>query len=163
MNKLAGILIVLSFMIQPVAEAQPPDLGKPVPEINLPDVNGKKISIRSLKGKVVLLDFWAAWCPPCRAANKSYLRKAYAKFKDKGFEIYSVSVDSDKGKWKRAIAADKIKWLQVNDPGDWDAPIARKWRIEAIPATFLINKKGEVVAYDLEGPELERAIAELLK
>ena len=115
------------------------------------------------KGKVLLLDFWASWCMPCRAANKK-LVKLYGKYKAKGFEIFSVSLDEDKSDWKKAIAKDKISWVQVNDPrGSWNAKTAADWNISVLPTTFLINKKGDVVAIDPEGKELEKGIQELLE
>jgi len=110
----------------------------------------------------VLLDFWASWCRPCRAANKE-LVKLYDKYKSKGFEIYSVSLDEEKADWAKAIKQDKIKWLQVNDPGKWDSKTAVDWNIYAIPTTFLIDKEGVLLAMDLEGKGLERALKELLE
>jgi peroxiredoxin len=135
--------------------------GYDAPDIALPSVNGDTIQLSSLKGKVVLLDFWASWCGPCRVANKG-LTKLYQKFKAKGFEIYSVSLDDDKSKWTNAIKKDKINWLQVNDGGGWDAQTAVKWGINAIPTSYLINKDGKLIAMDLEGKELEKALKDLL-
>ena len=109
----------------------------------------------------MLLDFWASWCKPCRASNKG-LVKLYPKFKDKGFEILGVSLDEDKGDWKKAIKQDKINWLQVNDPGGWQSPTVMQWRINAIPTSYLINRNGELIAMDLEGKELEKALKEIL-
>ena len=120
------------------------------------------IQLSSLKGKVVLLDFWASWCIPCRATNKQ-LVKLYAKYKDKGFEILGVSLDEDITDWKRAIVKDKATWLQVVDTNGWDAVAAMKWNIEAIPSSFLINKKGDVVAADLSYSSLEKMIKQLLE
>jgi peroxiredoxin len=137
-------------------------IGEPVPEINLGNVTGDKISLQALKGKVVLLDFWASWCGPCKVANKN-LQKIYKKYKAKGFEIYSVSVDSRTDKWKDAIKEQKIKWLQVNDPGDWNSEIAKTWGIEALPTTFLIDKNGILRYFDLEGKKLTEQIDKMLK
>jgi peroxiredoxin len=136
--------------------------GYDAPDIALPSVNGDTIRLSSLKGKVVLLDFWASWCGPCRSSNKE-LVKLYPKYKAKGFEIFSVSIDDDKNKWANAIKKDKINWLQVNDAGGWDAKTAVKWNINAIPTSFLIDKKGKLLAMDLEGKELEKALKDLLK
>lgn len=136
--------------------------GQPAPDIALKDVNGNTLRLSDLKGKVVLLDFWASWCGPCRRANKG-LVSLYAKLQSRGFEIYSVSIDDNKSEWQRAIAADKITWLQVIDHGGWDAAVARSLKIEQIPSTFLIDKKGIVVAVDLEGRRLENRINTLLK
>jgi thiol-disulfide isomerase/thioredoxin len=131
-------------------------------QIQLPTVKGDTISLASLKGKVVLLDFWASWCGPCRAANKN-LVKLYAQYKPKGFEIFSVSVDDDKQAWEKAIAKDKITWLQVIDPRNWGAQSAVDWGISVLPTTFLINKKGDVVMIDPKEKQLEGAIKKLLE
>lgn len=136
--------------------------GYDAPDIALPSVNGDTILLSSLKGKVVLLDFWASWCGPCRSSNKE-LVKLYPKYKAKGFEIFSVSIDDDKNKWANAIKKDKINWLQVNDAGGWDAKTAVKWNINAIPTSYLIDKKGKLIAMDLEGKELEKALKDLLE
>jgi peroxiredoxin len=137
--------------------------GYDAPEIALPSMNGDTIRLSSLKGKVVLLDFWASWCRPCRASNKQ-LVKLYPKYKAKGFEIFGVSLDEDKMDWKNAIQSDKINWIQVNDNGGkWNAKTAIQWNIEAIPTSYLINKKGKLVAVDLEGKGLEKALKDLLK
>lgn len=154
------IIILFSFFLSVDAIAQ----SKPVykaPEVALPSATGDTILLSSLKGKVVLLDFWASWCKPCRASNKG-LVKLYPKFKDKGFEILGVSLDEDKADWKKAIKQDKINWLQVNDPGGWQSPTVLQWRINAIPTSYLINRNGELIAMDLEGKELEKALKEIL-
>jgi peroxiredoxin len=138
-----------------------PKQGMKAFEIALPTAKGDTINLSSLKGKVVLLDFWASWCRPCRASNKE-LTKLYPKYKDKGFEILGVSLDDDKTAWKKAVAADKIKWLQVNDPGGWESITAQKWDISAIPTSFLIDKEGNLLAMDLQGKELEKALKYLI-
>lgn len=143
------------------ADAQVANITDPRLRIELPTAKGDVISLASLKGKVVLLDFWASWCVPCRSANKD-LVKLYARHKSQGFEIYSVSIDDKKADWEKAVKKDKISWLQVNEPGNWDAEAARRWNITSLPTTFLINKKGDVVAIDLEGKELDRAVEKLL-
>jgi peroxiredoxin len=158
------IQLVLSLALLATATTANAQLrpGQQAPDIALKDVHGNTVRLWDLRGKVVLLDFWASWCGPCRHANKG-LVKLYDKLKAKGFEIYSVSIDDEKSEWERAIAADKITWLQVNDKGGWYAPVAASLKIEAIPATFLIDKQGVVVALDLEGRELEYRVNKLLK
>ena len=130
-------------------------------EIALPSLSGDTIKLSSLKGKVVLLDFWASWCRPCRTSNRS-LVKLYDKFKSKGFEIFSVSIDEDKKAWGKAIKKDKITWLQVNDDKGWYGKTPIQWNIFEIPTSYLIGKDGRLVAMDLEGKELEKFLEDLL-
>ena len=125
-------------------------------------MKGDSIKLSSLKGKVFLLDFWASWCGPCRYSNKQ-LVKLYSKYKDKGLEILSISLDDEKSDWKKAVAKDKITWIQGFDKGGWDSLAAIKWQVDAIPASFLINKNGDVVAINLEKNDLEKKIKELLE
>lgn len=157
------VIPVLSLIfLTCISQAQVANITDPRLPIKLPTVKGDSLTLASLKGKVILLDFWASWCLPCRFANKKFV-KLYAKYKTQGFEIFSVSVDQEKEDWEKAIAKDKITWLQVNDPRGWDARTAIDWNVSAIPATFLINKKGDVVALDLEGKKLEKTIKDLLQ
>ena len=142
--------------------------GPPIPNITdyrldftVAGIKGDSIKLSSLKGKVFILDFWASWCGPCRYSNK-HLVKMYNKYKDKGFEILSVSLDDQKNDWKKAASKDKITWMSAIDPGGWEAMTATKWQVDAIPASFLINKNGDVVAINLEKDELEKKIKELL-
>ncbi|MBL7745782.1 MAG: TlpA family protein disulfide reductase [Chitinophagaceae bacterium] len=155
-----SILLLFCFLFQLAAKAQPRQ-GQLAAEVALPSVSGDTIRLSSLKGKVVLLDFWASWCGPCRVSNKN-LVKLYAKYKASGFEILGVSLDDEATKWKTAIRQDKITWLQVNDAGGWDARIAQAWGINAIPTSYLIDKDGKLLAMDLEGKELEKALKYLL-
>lgn len=158
-------LIILFSSVAAMAKSQPeqPRISDPRLEIKLPTVKGDSLTLASLQGKVILLDFWASWCGPCRVSNKK-LVKLYEKYKPEGFEIFGVSLDEKKESWKKAIVKDKITWIQVNDPrGGWDATTAAKWNISVLPTSFLINKRGEVVAMDLEGKKLEESIVQLLQ
>jgi thiol-disulfide isomerase/thioredoxin len=152
---------LIGMFLFSVAGAQPRQ-GQIATEIALPSVSGDTLRLSSLKGKVVLLDFWASWCGPCRIANKG-LAKIYQKFKAKGFEIYSVSLDKEKEKWLKAIKKDKMSWLQVIDPGGWETPTAAKWGIYALPTSFLIDKEGRLIAMDLKGEDLEKALKDMLE
>lgn len=157
-QRISFILFIILFSF--TANAQPSP-GSQADEIALPSLNGDTLKLSSLKGKVVLLDFWASWCGPCRISNK-HLAKLYAKYKEQGFEIFAVSVDNDPKDWKKAVAKDKIKWLQVNDAAMGEASIAMQWGIGAIPTSYLINKEGKLVGMDLEGKDLEDAVKDLL-
>jgi thiol-disulfide isomerase/thioredoxin len=160
LKKIIPVLVLSLIVIH--SNAQLPNITDPRVLIKLPTVKGDSLTLASFKGKVILLDFWASWCGPCRFANRQ-LVKLYAKYKAKGFEIFSVSLDEDKGDWKKAIAKDKITWLQVNDPRGWNAQTAVNWNISQLPTTYLINKKGDVVSIDPEGKELEESVKKLLQ
>ena len=131
------------------------------PEISLPGVKDNAINLSSLKGKVVLIDFWASWCGPCRAAIPNVI-KLYNKYKAKGFEVFGVSIDSKKADWLKAIANDNIKYTQVMDKDGWNSTVAEKYGVFSIPSTFLLDKTGKVIAVDLDGEELENKVKTLL-
>jgi len=151
------ILIIGSFV---VAKAQPKP-GDLAYDINLTSPKGDTISLSSMQGKVVLIDFWASWCGPCRLSNRQ-LVKLYSKYKDKGFEIYGVSLDENKKDWMRAIKQDKIAWTQVIDNRGWEAQTAIDWNLYQIPTSYLVNKDGIIVGVDLEKNDLEKALKDLL-
>ncbi|MBC7874107.1 MAG: TlpA family protein disulfide reductase [Ferruginibacter sp.] len=159
-NRKIIFIAFISLFFFRAAMAQPRQ-GQLAIEIALPSVSGDTVHLSSLKGKIVLLDFWASWCGPCRVANRG-LTKIYEKFRGKGFEIYSVSLDNEKDDWMKAIKKDKISWLQVIDPGGWETPTASKWGIYALPTTYLIDREGRLIAMDLEGKDLEKALKELI-
>ena len=160
-QKTLVLVLVLAF-VSGIAKAQLPNITDPRVAIKLPTVKGDSLTLESFKGKVILLDFWASWCGPCRAANKQQV-KLYSKYKSQGFEIFSVSLDQNQKDWKKAIARDRITWLQVNDPRGWDAETAVRWNIFQLPTTYLINKKGDVVSIDLDGKELDEKVKALLE
>lgn len=135
--------------------------GQPAPEIKLPDPSGQTLSLHEMKGKVVLVDFWASWCGPCRKNNPN-LVALYSKYKDQGFEILGVSIDKSKTDWARAIEKDGLTWVQVLDPGGWDAQSTLDYGVEAIPASFLIDKSGVIRGVNLEGRELEATVRKLV-
>lgn len=150
-----------TLLIAASLQAQPP-VGAKAPNFSLPDADGKSISLSSLKGKVVLLDFWASWCRPCRVSNKELL-PVYDKYKAKNFEILGVSVDERKGAWINAVKSDKITWLQVLDPeAARGSKVMQTWNIQFIPSTFLLDKNGVVVAIGPGKEELESWLKKLL-
>jgi peroxiredoxin len=137
-------------------------VGQPAPEIELPNPDGKNIKLSSLKGKIVLVDFWASWCKPCRIVNPSVV-KLYNKYKNKGFEILGVSLDRDKDAWLKAIEQDKLTWLHISDLQFWQSKAAQTYQIQAIPATYLIDKEGKILAKDLREKALEDKLEEVFK
>jgi len=155
------IILLFSILLFNASAIAQPKQGQLAEDIALPTPEGDTLHLSDLKGKVVLLDFWASWCGPCRVANRG-MAKIYSKFRDKGFEIFSVSIDNEKKDWIKAIKKDNITWKQVNMPGSWESPIARRWGIEAIPTSYLIDRDGHLVAMDLEGKQLEETLKYLL-
>ena len=138
------------------------NIGAIAPEINLKSPDGKLIALSSLKGKVVLLDFWASWCRPCRAENPNVVR-LYNKYKDRGFTVYSVSLDQNKDKWMAAINQDQLTWSNhVSELTGWKSSAGNKYGVSSIPKTFLIDANGKIIAYDLRGNDLEKKLSEIL-
>ncbi|SHE40727.1 TlpA disulfide reductase family protein [Pedobacter caeni] len=137
-------------------------VGQHLADFTQNDPSGKPISLSSFKGKYVLVDFWAAWCGPCRAENPNVL-KAYNEFSARGFTILGVSLDENLEKWKKAIEDDKLPWTQVSDLKGWKNEVSTYFGIRSIPANYLINAEGIIVAKNLRGVALENKLKELLK
>jgi peroxiredoxin len=136
--------------------------GAVAPDISLPDPDGNIQSLSSLRGKIVLLDFWAGWCGPCRRENP-VLVKAYAKYHDKGFEIFQVSLDKTKESWTAAIKQDGLNWIHVSDLKFWSSPAAKLYGVESIPANFLLDKEGKIIGSNLRGEALEAELSKLFQ
>lgn len=136
-------------------------VGQIAPEIDLPNPEGVQTKLSSLRGKYVLIDFWAKWCGPCRRENPNVV-KAYHKFKDKGFEVFGVSLDRTKEDWLQAIAEDGLVWTHVSDLKYFESKAAADYNINAIPFSILVDPQGKILAKNLRGPALEKKLEEVM-
>ncbi|MBN1108160.1 MAG: AhpC/TSA family protein [Bacteroidales bacterium] len=135
--------------------------GFEAPEIALPGTDGDTVRLSSTRGKIVLLDFWASWCGPCRKENPN-LVKAYGLYHDKGFEIFQVSLDKSKEAWMKGISDDGLgKWIHVSDIKYWQSAVVPLYNLEKIPSSFLLDRKGKIIARDLRGDELLKTLSEV--
>ena len=135
-------------------------IGQPAVDFALNDTNGNPIAISSFQGKILLIDFWASWCAPCRRENPNVV-KLYKDFSDKGFEIIGVSFDDDHGKWVNAIQQDELTWPHVSDLKGWASAAGKLYAINSIPATVLLDREGNIVAKNLRGEELRKKLEEI--
>jgi thiol-disulfide isomerase/thioredoxin len=159
MNRSFLIIIILLGSVSVNAQLK---IGGQVPEIELRGKADSIIKLSSHNGKVVLIDFWASWCGPCRAANP-YVQKLYRKYKDSGFEVFGVSLDVNKPLWLKAIRQDRLTYTQVIDSDGWMSKVAEKYYVDALPTNFLLDRTGKIVAINLEGKELFDKVKELVK
>jgi thiol-disulfide isomerase/thioredoxin len=143
-------------------------IGQFAPDIRLNNPEGRMVPLSSLRGKYVLVDFWASWCVPCRMENPNVV-KLYNQYRNRGFTVYSVSLDggqtrTTKTEWVAAIKQDKLAWdTHVSDLMGWQSPVAREYEVNSIPASFLLDKEGRILAKDLRGEALERKLASLFR
>jgi peroxiredoxin len=150
------------FIDKTIASSTFGQIGTVLPDFTQNDVNGKPFTLSSLKGKYVLVDFWASWCGPCRAENPNIV-KAFNKFKSKKFTVLGVSLDQDKPKWLEAIKKDGLAWSHVSDLKYWNNAVAAQFGIQSIPASFLIDPAGKIIARDLRGADLDKFLETTLK
>jgi peroxiredoxin len=138
------------------------NIGSQAPDITASTPDNQWVKLSDFKGKYVLLDFWASWCKPCRQESQNVVR-LYNKYKDKGFTVLSFSLDDNKEAWMKAIKDDHLTWTHISELKKWNSSVVSSYKIEGIPATYLLDKEGKILAMNLRGEELEAKIAEILK
>ena len=162
-------IAAITFAFRPIQKkvGEGTNIGDKAPEFVFNNPEGKAIPLSTLKGKIVLIDFWASWCGPCRKENP-FVVNAYNKYKSEkfekadGFTIYSVSLDGNPAAWKKAIQDDNLSWAyHVSDLGGWNSEAARLYHIISIPGNFLLNAEGIIVGKNLRGAQLDAALDRL--
>lgn len=145
-----------------VSDSESKSSGQEAPYFELATPEGKMVKLSDFRGKYVMLDFWASWCPPCRAANPNLVR-IYERFKGKNFTILGVSLDKSKESWMQAIAADKLDWTHVSELNGWRGKVSNLYHVNAIPASFIIDPSGKIIAQGLEGDHLTDFLEKVLQ
>ncbi|MDT0539808.1 TlpA disulfide reductase family protein [Croceitalea sp. P059] len=144
-----------------INKAKGTEIGSVAPNFSGPTPNGETLALNDVKGKITLIDFWAAWCKPCRAENPNIV-SVYEKYKDKGLNVLGVSLDRKENDWLNAIETDGLAWNHISNLQYFQGPIAQLYNVNAIPAAFLLDENGVIIAKNLRGPALEQKVAELL-
>lgn len=151
---------MIQVMANQLNEMRALSIGQMAPEISLPDPNGEMVNLSDLRGNYVLIDFWAAWCRPCRQENPNVV-KLYNEYNAKGFEVFGVSLDRTKDAWVKAIEEDQLTWTHVSDLKYFNSAAAALYQINAIPATYMLDPEGKIIAKDLRGASLENKLKEI--
>lgn len=152
---------VQSFVTK-MAGLKPVSIGQIAPDFQLPDPSGKQFKLSDFRGKYVLLDFWASWCAPCREENPNIV-KQFERFKSKNFTVVGVSLDDDRAAWLKAIKDDRLNWPHLSELKKWDGKVSLLYKVEGIPASFLLDPQGKIVAKNLRGADLEQFLVKTLK
>jgi len=153
---------IAQLMEARIARFRATAIGAVAPDLTGPSPTGGTVNLRDLRGRHVLVDFWASWCAPCRIENRHYA-ELHRRYRDAGFEILAVSVDQNGNAWKAAIAKDEASWLHLSDLSGWKSPLAAAYNVTALPASFLLDPEGRIIAKDLRGEPLAAALAARLK
>lgn len=152
---------VTDFLVR-MAKLKSVQVGQVAPDFTMNTIDGKTVKLSDLRGKYVMIDFWASWCVPCRAENPNVVNM-YKKYKDKNFTILGISLDKDPVAWKQAVIADGLTWTHASELKDFDSPTVRAYQVEGIPANFILDPKGKIVAKSLRGADLEAFLAKTLR
>jgi peroxiredoxin len=152
---------VTEFLVK-MAKLRSVQVGQTAPDFNMPTIDGKTVRLSALRGKYVMLDFWASWCQPCRQENPNVVR-IYNKYKNKNFTIVGISLDKDVAAWKQAVAQDGLTWTHGSELNDFESPTVRTYQVDAIPASFIIDPAGKIIAKNLHGEELDSFLNKTLR
>ncbi|MBK1878659.1 TlpA family protein disulfide reductase [Pelagicoccus mobilis] len=147
-------------LIDRLAIANSVKLGSTAPNLSAENLKGESESLENYRGRYVLLDFWASWCPPCRVENKHY-QKLAGKVSPETFTIFAVNLDTRKQLWSQAVSRDKATWVNVSDLKGWHSDLAATYGVSALPSSFLLDPEGKVIAKNLRGPVLDAKLKEL--
>jgi len=152
---------VTDFLVR-MAKLRSVQVGQVAPDFTINTLDGKPFKLSSLRGKYVMIDFWASWCVPCREENPNVV-KAYTKYKDKNFTIVGISLDKDSVAWKQAVVADGLTWTHVSELKDFEGPTVRAYQVDGIPANFILDPEGKIIAKSLRGADLDSFLGKTLR